>query len=362
MNGGRAWALALKVLRTLRRDKRGSALMLVGPILQMMVIGFVFGATVSGIGTVVVDQDHGRNGAALVAALDAEVLELRESRSARAAEQAVRDGQAWAAIVVPPGFSASLADPNATATVRVLLDGSNAQVADAVVRDVQRALQSLAPPGAAAAAVVPERLYGAGAEPIDFFVAALMGFTVFNFTAITTLSAFVAERNSGMMARMQAAPVRPSEIVLGHALGYGVVAVLQGTLLVLTAVAFYDIEVQGSIGLALFIVVLLGVASQALGMLLSAAARRESQAMQMFPIVIVPAFIVSGTFVPVFSLPGWLEPLAYTVPLYWSAEALRSVLLRGWGLAELWPHLLALAGFATLFLAAAVAMLRRQRR
>lgn len=379
------WALALKVFRTLRRDKRGLALMMVGPILQIAVIGFVFGSSVSHIRVEVVDQDHGTLGAAFADALNHTTLDVTVARSVKAAEDRVKDGVAWAAIVLPPGLSESLqtagnvtATRNATAaaaspgqaSVRVVLDGSNSQIVAAVLQQVQEALHAAAVqanPALAAATqgpvgVTQDVVYGQGAKYIDFFVAALMGFAVFNFTALTTVTAFVGERTSGMLARLQAGPVRSSDIVFGHAIGYGLVAAVQASVLFSTAVLAYGIKVEGPAWLAFLVVILLGVASQALGMLLSAAARRESQAIQMFPILLIPSLIVSGTFVPVFSLPGWLRPLAYAVPIYWSSDALRSVLLRGWGLDRVWPNILVLAGFATLFLLLAIAMLERQRR
>jgi len=392
MNWGRTWGITLKVLRTLRRDRRGLALMVAGPILQMAVIGFVFGASVSHVRTVVVDQDQGPVGAVFVHELNATALDVSEAHSAKVAKDRVKDGAAWAAIILPPHFTelltgnateaAAAQDPGEAVTL--VVDASNQQVAAAVAHEVQAALgktlvevaignvTSLPAAVANATALrlasrggVPltqDVVYGADAHAIDVFVAALMGFTVFIFTTITTVTAFVAERTSGMLARLQAGPLRPVEIVLGHALGYGLVAAVQGSALLAVAVLVYGIHVEGPVALAFGIVILLAICGQALGMLLSAAATRESQAIQMFPLVIVPAFVLSGTFVPVFSLPAFLRPLAYLVPIYWSSEALRSVLLRGWGLDRVWPHFVALGAFAALFLGLAVLMLVRQRR
>lgn len=370
MNWGRTWAIALKVFRTLRRDKRGLVLMLAGPILQMMVIGFVFAAELSSVTTVVVDQDQGPLGGLVAENLNGTVLDLRTSHSPKAARDDVKNGQAWAAILIPPGFSDTVLG-NATEPITLVIDGSNQQVTAAVTGQVQAALQAALAKlrGANATAgpdlrglVASDLVYGAHAEYIDFFVAALMGLTVFNFTAITTVTSFVTERSSGMLARLQTGPVRPSEIVLGHAIGYGTVAALQASILLTTAVLLYGINVEGPPWLAFLVVILLGVASQALGTLLSATARRESQAIQSFPIILIPAFVVSGTFVPVFSLPAFLQPLAYLVPLYWSSEALRSILIRGWDLDRVWPHVLVLAAFAAVFLLLAIWMLRRQKR
>ncbi|MHB8632915.1 MAG: ABC transporter permease [Thermoplasmatota archaeon] len=362
MNWGRAWAIALKVFRSLRRDKRALALMMLAPVLQMMVIGFVFGATLSNVTTVVVNQDRGPAGAALLKELNHTLLDVHVGRSVKAAQDEVKAATAWAAIVIPPGFSDALSNPRAPASIQVSVDGSNSQVVAAIDQDLARALRALAPPAASPIQVSQSLTYGEGAKYIDFFIAALMGFAVFNFTAITTVTAFVTERTTGMLDRLRATPIASSEIVAGHAVAYGMVGTIQGSLVLATAVLFYGIKVEGPVWLAFLVVVLLAIASQALGMLLSAAAKRESQAIQMVPLIIIPAFVVSGTFVPIFSLPVWLRPLAYVIPIYWSSEALRSVLLRGWGLDRVWPHVLVLVLFAALFLGLSVLLLERQRR
>jgi len=59
-------------------------------------------------------------------------------------------------------------------------------------------------------------------------------------------------------------------------------------------------------------------------------------------------------------MPGYLQPLAYIMPLTYANRALRDVMLKGWGLAEIWPNLLILSGFAVLFIALGALLTRRE--
>jgi ABC-2 type transport system permease protein len=113
--------------------------------------------------------------------------------------------------------------------------------------------------------------------------------------------------------------------------------------------------------LAFISVALLAVVSQALGILLSSLAKREAQAIQFFPFLILPAFLLAGVFWPVEAIPGWLRPFCYLVPPYYAVDANRAVMLKGWGLGQIWPDYLALAVFAAVFLGLAVLMLKRRK-
>jgi ABC-2 type transport system permease protein len=123
----------------------------------------------------------------------------------------------------------------------------------------------------------------------------------------------------------------------------------------------YHVLIVGPVILAAALIVLTAIDAQAIGILISAAARREGQAVQFLPFIIFPVFLLSGIFVPVASLPAWLQPFSFVLAPTWAIEGLRDVLLRGWGLEHVWLHLAVLAGFGVLFTALAMLGLRRAR-
>lgn len=386
-SAGRVGAVAMRILRGLRRDPRSLAPMLVGPIIMMAVFGFAFGGEVRDVPLVVVNEDRGDFGGQVIAQLDRAVVRVSSAPSLAEARAMVDRGEARGALHLPPGFTADSTpipgepprctgvppvqqctpptppQPPRGTNLTLILDGSNSQVAGAVVREVGEALQRAAEErgGRSPVGVRTEYAFAEGATFLDFFVPGILVFAALMFTTLLTLLSFVAERSGGTLARLLASPLRPWEIVAGYAVAFGVLATLQGAVLLMVAIALFDALVVGSVALAFVVVVLMALDAMSLGILLSAAAKREAQAVQFLPLVVFPAFLLSGIFVPVESLPPWLQPLAYAIPPTYAVDALRDVMLRGRGVEAIWPELAALAGFGALFLGAAVAGLRGAR-
>jgi ABC-2 type transport system permease protein len=120
------------------------------------------------------------------------------------------------------------------------------------------------------------------------------------------------------------------------------------------------IHYLGSLALLFLIVALLAIVGVSMGILASVFARTEFQVIQFIPLLIIPQALLSGLFWAVEEMPGYLQPLAYIMPLTYANRALRDVMLKGWGLAEIWPNLLILSGFALLFIALGALLTRRE--
>ena len=89
---------------------------------------------------------------------------------------------------------------------------------------------------------------------------------------------------------------------------FSLIGMGQALLLLLVGILVFDITMVGNVLLAFVVIALLAVVSQALGILLSSTARREAQAIQVLPFVILPAFLLAGIFWPVEAIPAWLRP------------------------------------------------------
>lgn len=363
MNARRTFAVAKKVLRSLRHDPRSIALMLVAPILAMTIFGFAFGSEIKDVPVALVNEDAGPVAARLVGKLDREALDVREYDDAQAALQAVSDGEVRAMLRFPSTFSRDVQAGNGT--VELQMDGSNSQYVAHVSLNLQKAAQAAvsAAGGRVPVEVATTFVYAQGARYVDFFVPGIMAFAVMILTTLLTLLAFVGERTSGTLSRLLVTPVRGSEIVGGYALAFGLVATIQGVILLAVALLLFDAMVANTalVWLAFLVVVLVAIDAMSLGILLSAAARRELQAVQMIPLIVFPTFLLSGIFVPVEALPSWLRPLSWLIPPTYAVDALRSIMLRGWGLERVWWHVLALVGFGAVFLTVAAIRIERSR-
>jgi len=306
----------------------------------------------------------------IISNFDKDVLKVDYVDTKDEGVQRVEKGGAYGVIIFPQNFTrdiySRIQNPSlsVSTTIEVRLDKSNVNVANAIAKAVSDAvLKTMKDTGNAAPVTVnaDNAIYGKGAKFMDFFVPGIMAFVVFMLTTLLTLISFVGERTSGNLERLQATPLRASEIVIGYAITFSIIGMLQSILLLVIGVAVFNIMIVGHIALAFLVIALLAVVSLSLGILLSSLAKREAQAIQFFPLIVLPTFLLAGIFWPVEAIPSWLRPLSYAIPPSYAVDATRSVMLRGWGIGGIWIDIVALLGFAVAFLSLAVWSLQRGR-
>jgi ABC-2 type transport system permease protein len=359
----RTWAVTLRIVRQFRRDPRTLLLLFAVPIVVILLVGYLLRTSSGGIKLGFVDETGGTAAPALQALgrtlSEGGVTPYYPSRAE--AEKEVKDGDLDGAIMIAPAAQGT--------GVSVLLEGSNPQRSKAILR-IARQMPLALSTASASAAVAPAEselsvtYYHGGPdfETIDFEAPPLIGFFAFFFVFLLTAVSFLRERTAGTLERLMVTPTTRAELVLGYVAGFGIFAVLQATVILLVTIFVLQVEYAGSLALVLVLVVAVTVGAANLGIFLSTFARTELQAVQFIPIVIVPQGLLSGVIWPIDSFPRWLQGVAHLLPLTYSNEALRNVMIRGQGLLDtgVAVNFLALVGFAAFFVVIASATLRRQ--
>ena len=150
----------------------------------------------------------------------------------------------------------------------------------------------------------------------------------------------------GTLERLMSTPVGQGEIVIGYTLGFGVFAVLQSLITLLWTVYVLRIESVGSVWLIFVVEATLAIVAVGMGIFLSIFARNELQAVQFIPLVIIPQGLLCGLLIPIQSLPAWLQPVSYLMPLTYAVNALRDVMIKGYDLVQIAPQLIILICWA----------------
>jgi ABC-2 type transport system permease protein len=378
MRKARFLTVTKRVFRDLKNDKRSLALIVIAPIFVMIVFGLAFGGEVKNVKVIVVNQDQGSTAAAgssislsdrIISNLDQEVLKIEYEDDRDAALAAVKEGDAYAVIFFPTDFTSSaLSNINdrssaSSASIELLLDKSNINVANAITKALNEALLATVDQAGMQMPVMVDTVavFGQDAKFMDFFVPGIMAFAVYMITTLLTLVTFVGERTSGTLQRMLATALNERDIVLGYATAFSLIGIGQAVLLLLIGILVFDITVVGNVLLAFLVIALLAIVSQALGILLSSTARREAQAIQVLPFVVLPAFLLAGIFWPIEAIPAWLRPLSYLVPPTYAVDASRAVMLKGYGIGKIWIDIVALLAMAAFFLTLAVLSLKTRK-
>ncbi|WP_370894288.1 ABC transporter permease [Janibacter sp. GXQ6167] len=179
---------------------------------------------------------------------------------------------------------------------------------------------------------------------------------MFVVTSVTTLR----ERTSGTLERLLTTPLEKGELILGYALAFGLMALLQGLIATGFAIWVAGLDVAGPTWVLVALVVLSAVLGTALGLLASGFARTEFQAVQFMPAFILPQFLLCGLLVPREHLPTVLERISDVLPLSYLVDAAVAVTGQAdpWG--DLWLPLGVTIGWIALSLVLGALTLRRE--
>jgi len=176
---------------------------------------------------------------------------------------------------------------------------------------------------------------------------------MFLVTSITMLR----ERNAGTLERLMITPMRKIEFVLGYAIAFGLAATVQALIASGLTLGLLGLDITGSAALLIMVAVLNALVGMSLGLVLSAFARTEFQAIQFLPAVIFPQFMLCGLLVPRDQLPSLLGALSNLMPLSHAVDAMGELAARGNAIAS---DVLVILLFLVGALLAGAATLRRR--
>ncbi len=382
---GRFWsnvaAVAYKEASVVRHDKALLATVFAQPVMMLFLMGSALSNKPANVPWAVLDQNN--------TALSRRVLQEIQATgyfvpprlvwSHEEGERMLKRGDALAFLVIPKDFRRDV--ERGRPQMQILLDGSDplqaarigsyiAQVAAGFdvsrAAAVERHVAGAMPGRESEAAVMSdqrERLIektpaaGAGSGLVDtrqrfwfnptlldrtFFLSALAGMLLVNLCMSATSGGLVAERESGTYEQMLALPTTPIELVLGKIIPYAGLAYAVFFFATIAPGLVFGLWPQGS-WLALILVTLPFVlASLAIGVFVSTLSRTSAQSVFITVFFIMPSFVLSGVMFPYQMMPHGIRELGSFFPLRWYQIALRRIIERGAGLAEVALPLLVL--------------------
>ncbi|MFI8854763.1 ABC transporter permease [Streptomyces sp. NPDC053499] len=203
-------------------------------------------------------------------------------------------------------------------------------------------------------------VFDADRRSFDSIGASLLGIfplvTMFLVTSIATLR----ERTSGTLERLLSMPLGKADLIVGYALAFGVLAVVQASVATGVAVWFLDLDIAGSPWLLLFIALLDALLGTALGLFVSAFAASEFQVVQFMPAVVFPQILLCGLFAPRGSMQPALEAVSNVLPMSYAVDGMTEVLKHPDATGDFVRDAAIVAGSALLVLFLGAATLRRR--
>jgi ABC-2 type transport system permease protein len=354
----RIWALTRKELVQILKDPRSRYSLLIPPILQCLIYGYVATYDLNDVSYAVLDQDRSAASQKFLATLDGSGVFRRVANLNRSADvkKTINERRALLVVQLQPDFERRLLSGR-PADVQVIADGRNSNTAGTATGYISGIVESfnaswLKERGEANAPIrlTTRAWYNPNLETRWHMIPALIGTLTFIQTLLLTGLSVAREREQGTFDQLLVTPFRPVEIMAGKALPGMFVGIVQATLVLLVAQLWFRIPFAGSFitlyaGLIVFL-----LAADGLGLLLSATSATMQQAMLFSFLLMMPFALLSGLTTPVSSMPEALQYVTLINPLRYAIDMAHRVYLEGVGLDLLFPQLwpLALIAFATL--------------
>ena len=157
------------------------------------------------------------------------------------------------------------------------------------------------------------------------------------------------------MEILLASPLKPIQIILGKVTPYMILSIINALVVLLIGYFVFNVPIIGSLALVLAEILLFIFLALSLGILISTFATNQVTALAISGFVLMlPSILLSGFIFPVKNMPAPLEFISNFIPPRWFIEINRTVMLKGGGLAEVWPNTLILLGMSALFIAISI--------
>ncbi len=189
----------------------------------------------------------------------------------------------------------------------------------------------------------------------------LLGLIPFILMFIITSVAVLRERTSGTLERLLVLPATRLDIVLGYALAFALLALVQAVLVSLVTMYLFDVQLAGSLSSLVVVAVVSGVLGMAFGLFFSAFAHNEFQAVQFMPAFVMPQFLTCGLFIGRDQMAEPLQYFADIMPITYVVKALEQVKSYSDWTSDLTWAVVVMVGFIVLAIILGAVSLRAQR-
>jgi ABC-2 type transport system permease protein len=368
------WAVIVKEFLQLKQDKKMIPAMVIGPVIQLLALGYAANLDVTHVPMVLVDQDRSPASRDLVERFTgAGTFDLVGAEDSPAAiDPWLVEGKAQIALVIASDYGEAVAGGRAP-RVQVIADGTDANSSGL---GLGYASQIIAGAGAEMVAarrvpgngvvsagrydLVPRVWYNPDLKSRWFYVPAVIAMVLMLVTMILPSMAVVREKEIGTLEQLSVTPLRSWQLVLGKLIPFLILGLLDMLLVTGLVTGLFHVPLRGSLLVLAFLTFLFLLCTLGLGLLVSTMVRTMQQAMGLCVFVLmVPMIYLSGLIFPVENMPRGFQIASAVIPVKYYANVLRGVFLKGSGLDVLWPEALALLGIGLTVLTAASLRFRK---
>ena len=344
------------------RDRRTLFILIGMPMVQILIFGFALTNEVKNSRFGYIDLSHDELSQRLVAEMDASNYfeAAAEFADRDEMEGAFRKGHIRFGLVIPDDFSGSFHRTGGT-KVQLIADASDPNIANTLVNYATAIIQDMAA-GASQGLQIPyvirpetRMLYNPQLQGAYNFVPGVMAMVLLLVCTMMTALTIVREKENGTMEVLLVSPVKPIKIITAKAVPYLLLSFFNITSILILSVFVLNVPIRGSLVLLFSESVLFTLVSLSLGLLISSATASQTSAMFISLVgMFLPTVMLSGFMFPIENMPLPLQIISNLVPAKWFYIIVKSVMIKGTGLAIVWKETLILLAMLLFFMGMAI--------
>lgn len=371
---GRIFRVVWKEVIQISRDRRMFSMILIMPLMELIIFGYVVTTDITDIDLAVCDYDQSTESRTYVEHIvrSGYFRIAAPCRSIGEIGRMLDRGRIRVALTIPPDFSAKIKRQQ-TAEVMAAVDGANsntATIAAAYLDQItfaQAVEVQLADHGRPAAlvrhpliALEPRVWFNPELRSVRFMVPGIICVLLMESLVILTAVAIVREKERGTMEQLIVTPIRSYELILGKAIPFIGIGYLNTAMVMLVGTYWFGVAIRGSLLLlfgftGLFILTCLGM-----GLMASTISNTQQQASMAGQFIILPNMFFSGFMFPISSMPPMVQKITYIIPLRYFITIVRGIFLKGVGWEELRGQAAILLVYGIVILSLASLTFRKQ--
>ena len=341
-----------KEFRHIVRDRQTLTILFLMPLLMLFLYGYAITLEMKNIETVIVDLSKTPKSRAFIDNLLSNDFFMITDTDVSYSdfESVFQTRLAQCIIVIPNDFSKTLSQEPQT-KIQLLIDASDPNAANFInnylnvisaqfnMEQNKNFVQTVS--------LEPRLLYNPDMKSAYFFVPGLIAVIVLLICALLTSIAIVREKENGTMEQILVSPVKSSHIVIGKVIPYMAIGYLMALMILVIGHFWFEVPIYGSFILLNLMLLLYVLTGLSFGLLISTKTNSQQIALMLTLVsTILPSFMLSGFIFPIASMPVILQYLSQVVPATHFLVIIRSIMLKGVGIAELTTQIGALSFIA----------------
>ncbi len=340
------------------RDRK-TLLMLFGlPIVQIFLFGFALTNEVKNAKIVICDYAKDVASMEITRKFEANTnFELTKSlMNHQQIEESFQRENIKLAIIFPVNFNEDLMHLK-KAQIQVISDGSDPNTAstlqnyaNSIIMDYQNEMmQNQRQPYSINTEL--RMLYNPELKGATNFVPGFMALVLMLVCVLMTAVSIVKEKEMGTMEILLVSPFNPFLVIVSKALPYFILSLINLAVILIMAVTLLGMPIHGSLLLLIAESALLIICALSVGLLISNVTKSQQAAMLISMMgMMLPILLFTGFMFPVENMPLPLQLISNIVPSKWYYIIVKSIMLKGLGIAAVWKETLILVGMTVLLL------------